>query len=177
MPRLEMEINPAEHITTDAIGQPGQRVFYLQGWKEGDPHPTTVILEKIQLQTLASGLEQMLTTISEQKPELPPVEAHYEDEKMRIIPPVDPLFRVGEIGLGYDSDTGLLLLLAREVVMEGSDPLEAAVVRFWISRQQARNLAAWGMEVVQSGRPICPQCGQPMEPEGHFCPKKNGNRH
>jgi predicted amidophosphoribosyltransferase len=31
--------------------------------------------------------------------------------------------------------------------------------------------------VVNRGRPICPQCGEPMDPAGHFCPKKNGNKH
>ncbi len=173
----EIEIKPAEHITADAIGQPGQRVFYLQGWKAGDAHPTSVIMEKIQLQTLASGLEEMLTNITGQKPDLPSLEANYLEEKMHILPPVDPLFRVGEIGLGFDADSGLLLLLVREVVMEGSDPLESSVVRFWISRQQAKNLAIWSTQVVQHGRPLCPQCGEPMDPEGHFCPKKNGHRH
>jgi len=176
MPRFELDLNPVQHITADAIGQPGQRVFYLQGWRESDPQPTTVIIEKIQLQTLASGLEQMLVTIAEQKPELTMPSADYGEDKMHITPPVDPLFRVGEIGLGYDSDNDLLLLLVREIVMEGADPLEASLVRFWTTRQQAKNLAAWSEQIVQRGRPLCPQCGQPMEPEGHFCPKKNGHK-
>jgi hypothetical protein len=51
------------------------------------------------------------------------------------------------------------------------------VVRFWASRAQIRMLARWGVEVVSRGRPICPQCGQPEEPEGYFCPKKNGHKH
>ncbi|MGH8245184.1 MAG: DUF3090 family protein, partial [Gammaproteobacteria bacterium] len=57
------------------------------------------------------------------------------------------------------------------------DPETAAVVRFWATRSQARAMARWGVEIVSRGRPICPQCGQPMEPEGHFCPKKNGHKH
>jgi uncharacterized repeat protein (TIGR03847 family) len=61
--------------------------------------------------------------------------------------------------------------------MEGGDPEEAAVVRFWCTRLQIRRLADWSREVINRGRPICPQCGQPMEPEGHFCPKKNGHKH
>ena len=31
MPRSELDLNPVQHITSDAIGQPGQRVFYIQG--------------------------------------------------------------------------------------------------------------------------------------------------
>ena len=177
MPRTELDLNPVQHITTDAIGQPGQRVFYIQGWREADLQPVTVIVEKVQLQTLATGLEQMLTEIARQNPALAESAAEYDEDKMRITPPVDPLFRAGEMGLGYDADQDLIVILVREIVMEDGDPEEASVVRFWCSRQQARWLAAWSTVVVERGRPICPQCGQPMEPEGHFCPKKNGHKH
>ncbi|HTX93237.1 MAG TPA: DUF3090 domain-containing protein [Anaerolineales bacterium] len=177
MPRFEIDLTPVQHITADAIGQPGQRVFYLQGWREADVQPVTIIIEKIQLQTLAIGLDQLLTEIANQNPKLPEASDNYDDEKMRINPPVDPLFRAGEIGLGYDADRDLIVILTREIVVEGDDPEEAAVVRFWCSRTQARQLAAWSKTVVERGRPICPQCGQPMEPEGHFCPKKNGHKH
>jgi uncharacterized repeat protein (TIGR03847 family) len=177
MPRLELDLNPVQHVTVDAIGQPGQRVFYLQGWREADVQPVTVILEKVQLQTLAAGLEQMLTEIARQNPDLAQPSAEYNEEKMRITPPVDPLFRAGEMGLGYDAEHDQIVILAREVVLEDGDPEEASVVRFWCDRQQARWLAAWAAKVVNRGRPICPQCGQPMEPEGHFWPKKNGHKH
>jgi uncharacterized repeat protein (TIGR03847 family) len=177
MPRLELDLNPVQHITVDAIGQPGQRVFYLQGWRETDVQPVTVILEKVQLQTLAAGLGQMLTEIARQNPDLPQPSAEYDEGKMRITPPVDPLFRAGEMGLGYDAEHDQIVILAREVVMEDGDPEEASVVRFWCDRQQARWLATWAAGVVNRGRPICPQCGQPIEPEGHFCPKKNGHKH
>ena len=30
----EIELNPVSHITADAIGPPGKRVFYLQGIKD-----------------------------------------------------------------------------------------------------------------------------------------------
>jgi len=177
MSRSELDLNPVQHITSDAIGKPGQRVFYLQGWRETDIHPVTVIIEKVQLQTLAAGLEQMLTEIDQQTPTLAPFQKEYDEDKMRINPPVDPLFRAGEMGVGYDADQDQIVILVREIVLEDGDPEEAAVVRFWCSRQQASWLAGWSREVVNRGRPICPQCGQPMEPEGHFCPKKNGHKH
>lgn len=109
--------------------------------------------------------------------DLPEASADYVIEHMRINPPVEPVFRVGEIGLGYDKDRDLVVLLAREIIMDNVEPEDAAVVRFWCMRDQARALARWGMEVVQRSRPMCPQCGQPIEPEGHFCPKKNGYLH
>ena len=177
MPRFELDINPVSHITADALGRPGQRVFYLQGWRETDPQPVTILIEKIQLQSLAVGAEQLLTEVARQNPDLSETDANFDEEKMRINPPVDPLFRAGEIGLGYDSDNDLVVILAREIVVEGEDQENAAVVRFWCTRTQLRRLGRWGNAVVSRGRPICPQCGQPMEPEGHFCPKKNGHKH
>jgi uncharacterized repeat protein (TIGR03847 family) len=177
MPRSELDLNPVQHITADAIGKPGQRVFYLQGWRESDIQPVTLIIEKVQLQTLAAGLEEMLSQIREQNPALPEISMDYDKEKMRITPPVDPLFRAGEMGLGYDAEKDHIVILVREIVMEDGDPEEASVVRFWCSRQQASWMADWSKEVINRGRPICPQCGQPMEPEGHFCPKKNGHKH
>ena len=177
MPRSDLDLNPIQHITSDAIGKPGQRVFYLQGWREIDIQPVTIIIEKVQLQTLATGLEQMLAEISQQNPALAGFSAEYDEDKMHIIPPVDPLFRAGEMGLGYDAEQDQIVILVREIIMEDGDPEEASVVRFWCSRQQASWLAGWSKEVIQRGRPICTQCGQPMEPEGHFCPKKNGHKH
>jgi uncharacterized repeat protein (TIGR03847 family) len=90
---------------------------------------------------------------------------------------VDPLFRVGEIGLGYDQARDLAVIILRELLPEDQDPESGAVARFWCTRQQLRALSRWGADVVAHGRPVCAQCGQPMEPEGHFCPKKNGHKH
>lgn len=173
---MEIDLDPVSHITVDAIGRPGQRVFYLQGWTEDDPQPVTIIIEKIQLQTLIVGLQQMLLELSRREPRLAIPPADYDEDKMHIHPPVDPLFRAGEMGLGYDSERDLVALLTRELVSDEENDEEAAVVRFWFTRRQAMQLIAWGLEVIQRGRPICPQCGQPIDPEGHFCPKKNGHK-
>jgi uncharacterized repeat protein (TIGR03847 family) len=175
MPATEIDLRPVTHITTDAIGQPGKRVFYIQGWQ--NERTITVIVEKIQIQSLAVGLEQFLAEIQEKFPDLTEASAEYDEDKMRIHPPVDPLFRVGELGLGYEMENDLAVLIARELIAEDQDPEQANVVRFWCTRSQLRAMCHWGMEVASRGRPLCPQCGQPMEPEGHFCPKKNGHQH
>jgi len=175
MPRTDIDLHPVSHITADAIGQPGKRVFYMQGW-QGE-RTVTLIIEKLQIQSLAIGLEQFLAEIHEKFPNLPEAVSEYQEEQMHIHPPVDPLFRVGEIGLGYDAENDLLVLVVREIVAEGADPEEAGVVRFWCTRSQLRAMAHWGMEIASRGRPLCPQCGEPMDPEGHFCPKKNGHKH
>jgi uncharacterized repeat protein (TIGR03847 family) len=175
MPGTELELKPVTYITTDALGQPGKRVFYIQGRLA--ERTITVIVEKVQLQSLAVGYEQFLAELMEKFPDLVEASAHYLEDEMHILPPVDPIFRVGELGLGYDAESDMVILVTREIVAEGENPEEASVVRFWCTRDQLRAMCHWGMEVVSKGRPICPQCGEPMEPEGHFCPKRNGHKH
>jgi len=190
MPRFELDVDPCDHLTADAIGEPGQRVFYLQAYQE--QRTITVLIEKAQLQSLAIGIEQFLSAqlqslaigieqflsqIHQQNPSLREASEDFVEAQMRIHPPVDPLFRAGEIGLGYDKERDRVVIFAKELLTEEDDPETAAQVRFWGTRDQMRKLARWGADVVNRGRPICPQCGQPMEPEGHFCPKKNGHMH
>jgi len=175
MAREEIDLRPVTHITTDAIGQPGKRVFYIQGWQA--ERTVTLIVEKIQVQSLAVGVEQFLAEVREKFPDLPDASGDYNEEKMHIHPPVDPMFRVGEIGLGYDNDEDLVVLVAREIQSDEDKEEEADVVRFWCTRDQVRSMARWGIEIVSRGRPNCPQCGEPINPEGHFCPKKNGHKH
>jgi len=173
MPRFEIDVDPCDHITADAIGSPGQRVFYLQAYQ--DNRTITVLIEKAQLQSLAIGVEQFLSQISQQNPDLDEASGEFVEDQMRINPPVDPLFRAGEIGLAYDKERDRVVVFTKELLTEEEEPDSAAQVRFWASRSQMRKLARWGADVASRGRPICPQCGQPMEPEGHFCPKKNGH--
>jgi uncharacterized repeat protein (TIGR03847 family) len=174
MPKEEIDLRPVSHIMTDAIGPPGKRVFYLQGWKED--RTITLIVEKIQIQSLAIGYEQFLDEISEKYPDLSEASGEYDEEKMQIHPPVDPLFRVGEMGLGYDTENDLIILVTREILGEEQSEEDARVVRFWCTRSQMKALCNWGIEIASRGRPLCPQCGEPMDPQGHFCPKKNGHK-
>jgi uncharacterized repeat protein (TIGR03847 family) len=177
MSESEIDFHPISHITTDAIGPPGKRVFYIQGWQY--ERTISLIVEKIQIQSLAVGFEQFLAEIQNKFPDISDASAEYDEEKMRIHPPVDPLFRVGELGLGYDAENDLVILVARELVSDDEEESESEsqVVRFWCTRTQIRSMCRWGMEVASRGRPACPQCGEPIDPEGHFCPKKNGHKH
>lgn len=177
MPRIEIDLNPVTHVTTDAIGQPGQRVFYIQG--RTDEQIVTVIVEKVQIQTLALGVEDFLNEIQQRYPDLPPATTGFDEAMMHIQPPVDPLFRVGELGLAYEADNDLAVLVVREIQasdVEGNEE-DVSVVRFWCTRSQLSALGQWGLEISGRGRPVCPYCGQPMDPSGHFCPKRNGHKH
>jgi uncharacterized repeat protein (TIGR03847 family) len=173
----EIILNPVDHLTADAIGPPGQRVFYLQGIKEDET--VTLIIEKFQLQTLTIGIDQFLVEVLQRLPGMEPVVGEYEEDQMRIHPPVEPLFRVAEFGLSFDAENDLVGIFAREIPAppEGSDEEpEGTVVQYWCTRAQARALGVWGAEVASRGRPLCEQCGEPMDPEGHFCARKNGHK-
>ena len=175
MSRFEIDVDPCDHITADAIGKPGQRVFYLQAYQE--QRTISIIIEKTQLQSLAIGIEQFLAQIHLQNPNLDEASGDYVERIMRISPPVDPLFRAGEIGLGYDKQRDRVVIFTKELLTEEFEPESAAQIRFWGTRTQMKMLARWSADVASRGRPVCTQCGQPMEPEGHFCPKKNGHLH
>ena len=172
MPKNEIILNPVDHITVDALGKPGQRIFYIQANKGSQI--ITLLIEKIQLQSLLEGIDEFLGEIHNRFPEIFEPEVSFQENDMQIQPLVDPLFRAGDMGLAYDEIHDLACIFAREAQFSEE---EGRVVRFWCSRAQMIAVARWGAVVVQQGRPICPQCGQPMDPEGHFCPKKNGHKH
>jgi uncharacterized repeat protein (TIGR03847 family) len=170
---IEIDLNPVSHITTDAIGPPGKRVFYIQGRK--DDQVVCLIIEKFQLQTLTIGVEQFLAEIRQQMPDLEEAPPDFVEDEMRIQPPVEPLFRVAEFGLSYDGESDLVALIARENPSQSQEP--GQVVRYWCTRAQLRAMIHWGLEITSRGRPLCEQCGQPMDPDGHFCSRKNGHKH
>jgi uncharacterized repeat protein (TIGR03847 family) len=173
MPSSEIQLDPVDHITVDAIGSPGNRVFYIEG-RKGD-EVISLIIEKLQLQSLIEGVDDFLEQIKKKFPDRSMLEVEFSEKEMQIQPPVDPKFRVGEMGLAFDADRDIVNIIAREMAFDG-DEETGSIVRYGCTRQQLLALARWGAIVVERGRPICPQCLQPMEPEGHFCPKKNGHK-
>jgi uncharacterized repeat protein (TIGR03847 family) len=175
MPRIDLELKPVTYITVDAIGQPGERIFYLQG--SDGTQVATLLIEKIQMQSVAVGAQQFLAELLEKFPDLTATSPDFDEEKMHIHPPVDPLFRVGEIGLGYQPEDDRVILIAREIMNDVQTEDDVSVVHYWCTRSQLHAASQWALEVAGRGRPVCPQCGEPMEPSGHLCPKKNGHKH
>ncbi len=173
MSKTDISLNPVDHITVDAIGEPGNRTFYFLGRKGEEV--ISLLIEKVQLQTLIVGIKDFLDEVNERFSKIPDLLPDYKEKDMQIDPPVDPLFRVGEMGLAYDEKDDMVCIIAKEAQLEISED-EAGTVRYWCTRPQLVALGNWAVVVVERGRPICPQCLQPMEPEGHFCPKKNGHK-
>jgi len=174
MPAERYELNPVTHLTAGATGRPGERVFYLQARQ--DEQLVSLIVEKEQVQALAIGVEQFLDDLQRRFPDLAEASTQFDPASMELQEPVEAAFRVGQLGLGYDEETDRMILVAREVQEEGADPEQARVARFWGTRAQLRAMSRWGLDVVSRGRPICGNCGQPIDPDGHFCPKRNGHK-
>ena len=167
-----LDLNPVTAITTDAVGQPGQRVFYMQA-----RHGLTTITietEKEQVRALALGIHQFLEELVQRFPDRNTVEKVPQGDLL-LVPPLEPEFKVGQMGLGYDSDEDLVVIVAQSLQLEGEPEEDAVTARFWITRSQAKAMADHALNVVSQGRPMCGLCGRPINPEGHFCPKRNGH--
>src|SRR5438445_9950045 len=55
------------------------------------------------------------------------------------------------------------------------DEPEGYLARLYATPGQIRAMATGGRAAVEAGRPPCPLCGNPLDPEGHICPKLNGH--
>ena len=156
------EIPEVDHLTTGAIGPPGQRVFYLQAGQGAQV--VTLRLEKSQVAALVAYLAGMLSDMP------PPGDL---PAAMDLIEPVVAEWVVASLGVSYDEDADRVIIVADELVEEGE---EAARARITATREQVAALSMRGAEAVAAGRPPCPLCGQPLDPEGHTCPRLNGHR-
>lgn len=167
-----IELNPITHLTIGTIGQPGQRVFFLQGAQNSNL--ITLVIEKQQAIVVTNGFEELLAELQRKYPHAQRDTGESVWMDLRLREPVDPLFRVGNIGLGYNEETNRIILVAYELTEEDD---ESNFVSFWATRAQIQALIVHTKEVIQAGRPICGNCGQPMDADGHFCPRRNGYKH
>lgn len=170
-----IDLNPVNRITTGAVGKPGQRVFYVQA--EGESRRITLLCEKQQVQALGRGLQEFLQELQQKHPNLLTPAGSYMETDMELQEPLEPLFRVGQFALGYDEDTDRVILVAQEAQAEDANPDDATTVRLWGTRSQMLAMAQYGLEVASKGRPLCGNCLQPIDPEGHFCPRRNGHKY
>lgn len=165
-PNIVYDLNPVSHITVAALGQPGKRTFYIQA-QQGST-VVTLVSEKDQIAALARGIDEMLERLGTSSQTV-----QVSEREMELAEPIDPIFRIGQLGLGFDQDSKLLVLVAYELSAEENEVVN--VVRFWATADQMRKLARHAAAIVAAGRPICVMCGRPIDPEGHFCPKRNGH--
>jgi uncharacterized repeat protein (TIGR03847 family) len=172
------DLDPVTRLTADAVGEPGRRTFYLQAASGAEQ--VTLLVEKEQVRRLAERLESWLPELAADRPEDPEEAAAAETGELGLVEPLEPDFRVGQLTLTYDPDRDRVVVVATELLTADDedaaglpDPLE---VRLTVTRPQLRVLARHGSQVVARGRPLCPLCGNPLDPAGHVCPAQNGHR-
>jgi uncharacterized repeat protein (TIGR03847 family) len=140
----------------------------------------SVLVEKEQVALLATEATSFLDRLAREYPEAD-VEAGGAPSTGGVHDDV-PLFRARMIGLGFDVERGLVLIELREAGDDDDedddddpddDDLDGHIARFYATRAQVREMALRGASAVASGRPPCPLCELPMDPDGHRCPRLN----
>lgn len=170
-----IEFDPVDAIGAGAFGEPGARTFVIQARKGGAV--LSVLVEKEQVALLAAEAEQFLDRIAEEHPEEPGTIGELVGNG--DVEEDDPLFRARLIGIGFDPDRSLVLIELREQAAEDDEPppalevSEGHIARLYATRAQVRAMVANGVASVSAGRPKCPLCEFPMDPDGHICPRMN----
>ena len=168
------EFDEVDMFTAAAIGEPGSRVFYLHA--RAGQQRVTVKCEKQQVTAIAQYLRRVLS-------DLPPPEDRPLPFELRD--PGELSFVLGPIGLGYDRGNDRLLVQLEELlpstgddedddedVVTEDDP-DRGHVRLYVTRSQAAAFCEYADELVAAGRPNCQWCGNPIDPDGHPCPRMN----
>ena len=219
MPRRMFVFDPPDRFVAGTVGQPGQRIFFLQARKAGQV--VSVVLEKVQVAVLAERLDALLDELESQGVADAPEAAPTAIDSEPLDEPINETFRATTLTLGWDGDTEQILVEARaeteddddeegadgdeaddeeeeaEVIdlsavegiagspagellaafegidddeLEGPDTLQVRV-----TFEVARAFVNRALEVVAAGRLPCPLCGQPLDPQGHICPRRNGH--
>lgn len=192
MPPVVHLFDPPERFVAGTVGEPGQRAFFLQARSENQV--TTVALEKQQVEILGQRVGELLDELMANQgtattiPALTPVALIDHDP---LDQPLVEEFRAGTITLSWDEDDDRVVIEVFPVAeveiaieteeetlpdlpIEEPEPDELLVVR--LPTDMARSFAARTISIVAAGRPPCPFCGQPVDPDGHLCPRANGYR-
>ncbi len=151
---FEIEIDPIDFVTIGTVGPKGRRLFYLQAGGQGQL--ISLILEKEQARAIGETLRDMLDELSRNMVDLSSDMPDMARMNMELRDPIEGRFRVSRIGLGYNDERDLVLLVAEElvVVQEDQDPdlISPSVVRLWGTRTQMRALSLHALDVVKQGR-------------------------
>lgn len=164
---FDFDLDPVSFITIGTVGPPGQRTFYLQA--SSGRQVVSLVMEKEQAMALAEAIGRLFDQLREEAPErlegLEPARGN-----LSLLSPVEPAFRVGEMSIGIDEDEERVILVASSIDEDGER------ARFSVDYDQMLAMAEHATEVATGGgREICPLCGDPIDPEGHFCPRRNGH--
>jgi uncharacterized repeat protein (TIGR03847 family) len=180
-----------DRFVAGTVGQPGERTFFLQA-REGN-RMTSVACEKQQVSVLAEHLDRVLDEVlrrSAGEVDVPPASSKARDTDP-LDAPITEEFRVGTMTIAWDPSIDRIVIelfsnvdVVEEstqepppATVEESDEIEAdEVFVVKITASYARDFVARAQALVAAGRPSCPFCLQPIDPQGHICPRANGYR-
>ncbi|MBI2706661.1 MAG: DUF3090 family protein [Actinobacteria bacterium] len=175
----DFDLTDPDFFAAGVVGEPGARVFFLQARQQGSV--VTLRLEKQQVSALAEYLGGMLENLAPPTGDVP--------GELELIEPAIEEWIVGSLAVKYEEGDDRFLVVAEELVLpnddEGddadaaaslSDAIAPASARFHLTREQVAGFVAHAAGLVAAGRPICPICAGPIDPDGHMCARSNGHR-
>jgi len=185
--RIIYEHEDANRFIVGTIGAPGERAFFLQATSIAGT--TTVAVEKSQVAALSARLRELITEVRRNKlaslDELS-LPATVDNDTLEF--PIDEDFRAGVMGISWDpqsqrvsieiqsiADGEFTELISNDDELAGvEDPPD--LLRLTIRLNQVKGFCNRSESILQSGRPVCPFCGLPIDASGHLCPRANGYR-
>lgn len=164
-----------DRFVAGTLGEAGARAFFLQAQK--GRAVVSVGIEKTQVAALAARLDDLLDAVDA------PDSADDDADDRPLAEPVVEVFRVGAMALAWDPASEAVVIEA-QMPTEDGDYVELPddaddgpdLLRVRIDPARARRFVQRALSLVAAGRPACPFCGQPLDPHGHFCPRRNGDR-
>jgi uncharacterized repeat protein (TIGR03847 family) len=158
----EFELNSVDRFVVGTIGMPGDRTFYFQSVV--GRQVLSFKCEKAQVSALVDALDRLISELPSPDPSPPAFVA--------LDLPLMDEWPVGVIGLAYDAEADMVMLVLEEMQRAPDQPATGKA-QFKLTRAQIAGLAIHGGNLVASGRPICQSCGAPVDPEGYNCACNN----
>jgi uncharacterized repeat protein (TIGR03847 family) len=179
------EFDPPERFVAGTVGEPGARTFFLQA--RSGPRLVSVALEKQQVAVLAERIDELLDEVmaTEQTDALIPAVAPVSlEDSAPLEQPIDEQFRAGTMTLSWDPAIARVVIEVFPLTEGGEDdedededePEPGEVVLVRLEAGPARAFVRRAELVISAGRPDCPFCGGPIDPDGHLCVRANGFR-
>ena len=178
MPRIVYRHNSVERFIVSAIGEPGEREFFIQA-RSGEGL-NTVKVEKEQVRALVVRFDEIVTDLRRSKKIA--ITKKEIDQNLDMDPlelPIEADFQVGIVGITMNE---LLLEVTfqaisnqDELLIDDMDSgpdlliLNLDVLAIGIFSARAKT-------VIDAGRSTCLFCALPMNASGHLCPRANGYR-
>lgn len=188
MPPVVHRFDPPDRFVVGTVGEPGSRTFFLQA--RTGAVLVSVALEKQQVVALAERVDELLDEVmdsdqhSEIVPALAPVDLR---DDAPLEQPIEEEFRAGTMTLSWDpaddrvvievfpfTDAAVISPGQPEEEIDEPEPEEILLVR--LAAGPARAFVERASSVVEAGRPTCPFCTLPIDPDGHLCVRANGFR-